>query len=121
MLWGEIYAAAVVAGEPWYLNYDEIKQLNQLNQVFACTTSTEEALFALLDFATPRERWKLWRVSDLSFYLFGDRKQAAKVGKVLAALAVSGRIPSPRYKSGHGAGRFYLLPPEGIPAIGLKG
>ena len=121
MLWGEIYAAAVVDGEPWYLNYDEIKQLNQLNQVFACTTSTEEALFALLDFATPRERWKLWRVSDLSFYLFGDRKQAAKVGKVLAALAVSGRIPSPRYKSGHGAGRFYLLPPEGIPAIGLKG
>lgn len=121
MLWGEIYAAAVVDGEPWYLNYDEIKQLNQLNQVFACTTSTEEALFALLDFATPRERWKLWRVSDLSFYLFGDRKQAAKVGKVLAALAVSGRIPSPRYKSGHGAGRFYLLPPEGVPAIGLKG
>ena len=121
MLWGEIYAAAVVDGEPWYLNYDEIKQLNQLNQVFACTTSTEEALFALLDFATPRERWKLWRVSDLSFYLFGDRKQAAKVGKVLAALAVSGRIPSPRYKSGPGAGRFYLLPPEGIPAIGLKG
>lgn len=121
MLWGEIYAAVVVVGEPWYLNYDEIKQLNQLNQVFACTTSTEEALFALLNFATPRERWKLWRVSDLSFYLFGDRKQAAKVGKVLAALAVSGRIPPPRYKSGHGAGRFYLLPPEGIPAIGLKG
>ena len=121
MLWGEIYAAAVVDGEPWYLNYDEIKQLNQLNQVFACTTSTEEALFALLDFATPRERWKLWRVSDLSFYLFGDRKQAAKVGKVLAALAVSGRIPPPTYRHESGAGRFYLLPPEGIPAIGLKG
>ena len=117
MLWGEIYAAAVVDGEPWYLNYDEIKQLNQLNQVFACTTSTEEALFALLDFATPRERWKLWRVSDLSFYLFGDRKQAAKVGKVLAALAVSGRIPSPRYGHESGAGRLYLLPPEGVSAL----
>lgn len=117
MLWGEIYAAAVVDGEPWYLNYDEIKQLNQLNQVFACTTSTEEALFALLDFATPRERWKLWRVSDLSFYLFGDRKQAAKVGKVLAALAVSGRIPPPRYGHESGAGRLYLLPPEGVSAL----
>lgn len=121
MLWGEIYAAAVVDGEPWYLNYDEIKQLNQLNQVFACTTSTEEALFALLDFATPRERWKLWRVSDLSFYLFGDRKQAAKVGKVLAALAVSGRIPPPRYGHESGAGRLYWLPPDGITAAALKG
>ena len=119
MLWGEIYAAAVVDGEPWYLNYDEIKQLNQLNQVFACTTSTEEALFALLDFATPRERWKLWRVSDLSFYLFGDRKQAAKVGKVLAALAVSGRIPPPRYGHESGAGRLYLLPSEVV--SGLSG
>lgn len=117
MLWGEIYAAAVVDGEPWYLNYDEIKQLNQLNQVFACTTSTEEALFALLDFETPKERWKLWRVSDLSFYLFGDRKQAAKVGKVLAALAVSGRIPPPRYGHESGAGRLYLLPPEGVSAL----
>lgn len=117
MLWGEIYAAAVVDGEPWYLNYDEIKQLNQLNQVFACTTSTEEALFALLNFETPKERWKLWRVSDLSFYLFGDRKQAAKVGKVLAALAVSGRIPPPRYGHESGAGRLYLLPPEGVSAL----
>lgn len=117
MLWGEIYAAAVVDGEPWYLNYDEIKQLNKLNQVFACTTSTEEALFALLDFETPKERWKLWRVSDLSFYLFGDRKQAAKVGKVLAALAVSGRIPPPTYRHESGAGRFYLLPPEGVSAL----
>lgn len=120
MLWGEIYAA-VVDGEPWYLNYDEIKQLNQLNQVFACTTSTEEALFALLDFETPKERWKLWRVSDLSFYLFGDRKQAAKVGKVLAALAVSGRIPPPRYGHESGAARLYWLPPDGITAAALKG
>lgn len=111
MLWGEIYAAAIVDCERWYLNYDEIKQLNNINQVFACATSTEEALFALLDFETPREHWKLWRVSDLALYLFGDRKQAGKVGKVLAALAVSGRIPPARHTDKGGGARFYLLPP----------
>ena len=111
MLWGEIYAAAIVECERWYLNYDEIKQLNNINQVFACATSTEEALFALLDFEMPRKHWKLWRVSDLALYLFGDRKQAGKVGKVLAALAVSGRIPPARHTDKGGGARFYLLPP----------
>lgn len=110
MLWGEIYSAAKIDNETWYLNNDEIKMINEFNEKFTCQTSTEGALYARLDFDSPITTWKEWTPSDLAFALFADRRLSNRLGRVLAALAVKNKIPQPCFKHGNGATKFYKLP-----------
>ena len=112
MLWGEIYAAAIVDGERFWLDGSEIKQLNQHNKKFALSTSTEEGLFALLDWAAPKERWQYYTAARVADILFFDKAKAGKVATLLKAMAASGEIDKPARKHGYGSSWLYLLPPQ---------
>lgn len=111
MLWGELYAAAVVDGERFWLNSEEINLLNQHNKKFALSTATEEGLYDLLNWAAPKERWQYRTAANVALILFNDKSKAGKVATLLKALAASGEIEKPVHKNNYGASWLYLLPP----------
>lgn len=112
MLWGEIYSAAVVDGERFWLDSMEIKLLNEHNKNFALSTSTEEALFDLLDWSAPKERWQYYTAAHIALLLFNDKSKAGKTATLLKAMAASGEIEKPVRKHGYGASWLYKLPPQ---------
>lgn len=111
MLWGEIYAAAIVDGERFWLNSSEIKQLNQHNKKFALSTSTEEGLYDLLDWGAAKEHWQYYTAARIALLLFNDKAKAGKAATLLKAMAASGEIDKPVHKNNYGASWLYLLPP----------
>ncbi|MDM8111772.1 VapE family protein [Phascolarctobacterium faecium] len=111
MLWGEIYAAAIVDCERFWLNSSEIKQLNQHNKKFALSTSTEEGLYDLLDWGAAKEQWQYYTAARIALLLFNDKAKAGKAATLLKAMAASGEIDKPVHKNNYGASWLYLLPP----------
>lgn len=112
MLWGEIYAAAVVDGERYWLSSEEITLVNQHNKNFTCTTSTEEALYDLLDWSAPKEHWQYCTAASVATLLYFDKSKAGKAAALLKAMAAGGEIERPVHKHGFGASWLYKLPPQ---------
>lgn len=112
ILWGEIYAAAVVDGERYWLTPGETKTVNAANEKFNQLSDVEQGLIDLLNWEAPRENWQQRTATEIAGILFHNGGvYSAKVGRTLAAMSRNGKIDKPVTRHGTGAARYYLLPP----------
>lgn len=83
-VWGEAYALYLYKPQGFRLSKKELEFLIENNrEKFGFKLNEEEVLRDKLNFTLEDSKWEYWTASDLSLYLFDNRRHARIIGKVL--------------------------------------
>lgn len=83
-VWGEAYALYLRKPQGFRLSKKELEFLIENNrEKFGFRLNEEEVLRDKLNFTLEDSKWAYWTASDLSSYLFDNRRHARIIGKVL--------------------------------------
>lgn len=83
-VWGEAYRKYLKEPQGYRLSPDELAWLKENNrEKFGFRINEEEVLRDKLNFDTPDSGWSHMTATDVSDFLFGDKRQARIIGKIL--------------------------------------